>query len=180
MRREHCSPRSAPAASATPPTASSPPTPGKRPSPSSQLSCPRRRLSGSAEKRRRHLAPGSVFESAEGARSAPNSSVAGIIARTGQLLNGFSHQAKPATRNSDGRAITDSAARSAPRRRKPPPHPWAADICTRARARRASHSHATRVLGCAWSQIIWRLWHDHQPYDPLQHTALQHLITARG
>jgi transposase len=58
--------------------------------------------------------------------------------------------------------------------------PWAADIYDRARARGASHTHATRVLGRAWSQVIWRLWHDHDTYDPLQHTALQRLITAGG
>ena len=58
--------------------------------------------------------------------------------------------------------------------------PWAADIYDRARARGASHTHATRVLGRAWSQIIWRLWHDHDTYDPHRHTALQHLIAARG
>jgi transposase len=58
--------------------------------------------------------------------------------------------------------------------------PWAADIYNRARARGASHTHATRVLGRAWSQVIWRLWHDHATYDPNQHTALQTLIAARG
>jgi transposase len=43
-------------------------------------------------------------------------------------------------------------------------NPWAADIYDRARARGASHTHATRILGRAWSQIIWRLWHDHDTY----------------
>jgi transposase len=59
-------------------------------------------------------------------------------------------------------------------------NPWAADIYQRARARGASHTHATRVLGRAWSQIIWRLWHDHDSYDPGRHTALQRLLAARG
>ena len=45
-------------------------------------------------------------------------------------------------------------------------NPWAADIYKRARARGASHAHASRILGRAWSQIIWRLWHDHDTYDP--------------
>jgi hypothetical protein len=45
-------------------------------------------------------------------------------------------------------------------------NPWAADIYDRAGARGASHTHATRILGRAWSQIIWRLWHDHDTYDP--------------
>ena len=57
-------------------------------------------------------------------------------------------------------------------------NPWAADIYDRARARGASHTHATRILGRAWSQIIWRLWHDHDTYDPERHTALQRLIAA--
>jgi transposase len=59
-------------------------------------------------------------------------------------------------------------------------NPWAADIYQRARARGASHTHATRILGRAWSQIIWRLWHDHDTYDPRQHTALQRVIAAGG
>src|SRR5207248_3314018 len=57
-------------------------------------------------------------------------------------------------------------------------NPWAADIYNRARARGASHTHATRILGRAWSQIIWRVWRDHDSYYPHQHTALQKLIAA--
>jgi transposase len=57
-------------------------------------------------------------------------------------------------------------------------NPWAADIYQRARARGAGHAHAARILGRAWSQIIWRLWHDHDTYDPHQHTALQRLIAT--
>jgi transposase len=59
-------------------------------------------------------------------------------------------------------------------------NPWAADIYTRARARGATHPHAARILGRAWSQIIWRLWHDHDTYKAERHTALQHLTAARG
>ena len=59
-------------------------------------------------------------------------------------------------------------------------NPWAADIYQRARARGASHTHATRILGRAESQIIWRLWHDHDTYNPLQHTALHRVIAAGG
>ena len=59
-------------------------------------------------------------------------------------------------------------------------NPWAADIYQRARARGASHTHATRILGRAWSQIIWRLWHDHDTYDPNKHTARLRLIAAEG
>jgi transposase len=59
-------------------------------------------------------------------------------------------------------------------------NPWAADIYNRARARGASHTHATRILGRAWSQVIWRIWQDHDTYNPQQHTALQHLKAATG
>jgi hypothetical protein len=58
-------------------------------------------------------------------------------------------------------------------------NPWAHDIYTRARARGASHAHASRILGRSWSQVIWRLWVDHDTYDPEQHTARQRLITTR-
>ena len=57
-------------------------------------------------------------------------------------------------------------------------NPWAADIYDRARARGASHAHASRILGRAWCQVIWRLWQDHDTYDPEQHTALQRVIAA--
>ena len=57
-------------------------------------------------------------------------------------------------------------------------NPWAADIYDRARARGCSHQHAIRILGRAWCGVIWRLWHDHDTYDPARHTALQRLIAT--
>ena len=57
-------------------------------------------------------------------------------------------------------------------------NPWAADIYQRARARGAGHAHAARILGRAWSQVIWRLWQDHDTYTPATHPALQRLIAA--
>ncbi len=54
-------------------------------------------------------------------------------------------------------------------------NPWAADIYARARARGATHQHATRILGRAWSNVIWRIWQDQTIYDPARHTALQRL-----
>jgi transposase len=57
-------------------------------------------------------------------------------------------------------------------------NPWAADIYDRAQARGASHPHAARILGRAWCQVIWRLWHDPDTYNPAKHTALQPLIAA--
>jgi hypothetical protein len=57
-------------------------------------------------------------------------------------------------------------------------NPWATDIYQRARDRGAGHAHAARTLGRAWSQVIWRLWHDHDTYDPSRHTARRRLLTA--
>jgi transposase len=59
-------------------------------------------------------------------------------------------------------------------------NPWANDIYTRARARGATHPHAIRILGRAWTHVIWRIWHDHTTYDPTKHRALQHLTTQQG
>ena len=57
-------------------------------------------------------------------------------------------------------------------------NPWAEDIYKRAIARGASHPHAIRILGRAWCAVIWRLWQDHDTYDPNRHTALQHLLAT--
>jgi transposase len=57
-------------------------------------------------------------------------------------------------------------------------NPWAADIYARAKARGASHQHAIRILGRAWCGVIWRLWHDHDVYDPARHTALQRVLAT--
>ena len=59
-------------------------------------------------------------------------------------------------------------------------NPWADDIYTRARKRGASHAHAARILGRSWTQIIWRLWQDHDTYNPTKHTARQRLLTPEG
>jgi transposase len=58
-------------------------------------------------------------------------------------------------------------------------NPWAKDIYQRARARGKSHPHAIRILGRAWCGVIWRLWQDHDTYDPARHTALQALLAAQ-
>jgi transposase len=57
-------------------------------------------------------------------------------------------------------------------------NPWAADIYNRARARGKTHQHAIRILGRAWCGVIWRLWTDHDVYDPERHTARQRLTAA--
>jgi transposase len=59
-------------------------------------------------------------------------------------------------------------------------NPWAADIYQRARQRGCNHPHAIRILGRAWLRILWRCWHDHTPYDPTRHGALQRLLTNTG
>ena len=58
-------------------------------------------------------------------------------------------------------------------------NPWAADIYQRAIARGATHPHAIRILARAWCGVIWRLWQDHDTYDPAQHTALQRLLATQ-
>ena len=59
-------------------------------------------------------------------------------------------------------------------------HPWARDVYQRARARGCDHPHAIRILGRAWTRILWRCWQDHTPYDPTKHRALNTLLTQQG
>jgi transposase len=59
-------------------------------------------------------------------------------------------------------------------------NPWANDIYQRARARGHDHPHAIRILGRAWLRVIWRLWHDHTPYDPQRHGSLNRLLATTG
>ena len=59
-------------------------------------------------------------------------------------------------------------------------NPWATDIYQRARARGCDHPHAIRILGRAWLRIIWRIWQNHETYDPTKHGRLQHLIATQG
>jgi transposase len=50
----------------------------------------------------------------------------------------------------------------------------------RARARGHDHPHAIRILGRAWLRIIWRLWQDHNTYDPNRHGSLNRLLATKG
>jgi transposase len=59
-------------------------------------------------------------------------------------------------------------------------HPWARDLYQRARARGADHPHAIRILGRAWTRILWRCWQDHTTYDPTQHRALTRHLAHQG
>jgi len=59
-------------------------------------------------------------------------------------------------------------------------HPWAHDVYRRARARGCDHPHAIRILGRAWTRVLWRCWQDRRPYEPARHGALSALIAQRG
>ncbi len=59
-------------------------------------------------------------------------------------------------------------------------HPWAKDVYQRARARGCTHPHAIRILGRAWTRVLWRCWQDHTPYDPTQHNALNTILATKG
>jgi transposase len=59
-------------------------------------------------------------------------------------------------------------------------HPWAEDVYRRARERGADHPHAIRILGRAWTRVLWRCWVDQVPYDPTRHGNLRRLQTAGG
>jgi transposase len=59
-------------------------------------------------------------------------------------------------------------------------HPWAHDIYQRARARGCTHPHAIRILGRAWTRVLWRCRQDHTPYNPTQHKALNTLLAQKG
>jgi transposase len=56
--------------------------------------------------------------------------------------------------------------------------PWAAHIYAQARARGHDHPHAVRILARAWIRVIYRCWHNNQPYNPDLHGGAQKLPTA--
>jgi transposase len=59
-------------------------------------------------------------------------------------------------------------------------HPWARDVYQRARARGCDHPHAIRILGRAWTRVLWRCWQNHTPYQPAKHRKLQQLLATQG
>ncbi len=59
-------------------------------------------------------------------------------------------------------------------------HPWANDVYQRARAHGADHPHAIRILGRAWTRVIWQCWQHNTPYNPNQHRALNTLLAQKG
>jgi len=56
--------------------------------------------------------------------------------------------------------------------------PWAASIYANARARGHDHPHAIRILARAWIRVIYRCWHEHQPYNPNLHGGAQKVANA--
>jgi transposase len=48
---------------------------------------------------------------------------------------------------------------------------WAARVHADARARGCTHPHAIRILGRAWTRVLWRAWQDRTPYHPAKHPA---------
>jgi transposase len=59
-------------------------------------------------------------------------------------------------------------------------HPWAHDVYHRAASRGCEHPHATRILGRAWTRVLWRCWQDNTPYDITQHRAATRHLTTKG
>jgi transposase len=59
-------------------------------------------------------------------------------------------------------------------------HPCAHRVYADARARGHDHQRAIRTLGTAWLRVLWRCWHDHQPYDPTRHGALTRQLALHG
>jgi transposase len=59
-------------------------------------------------------------------------------------------------------------------------HPWAKHVYTQARNRGCDHPHAIRILGRAWTRILWNCWQNNTPYDPTKHGNLQRLQTTTG
>ena len=51
-------------------------------------------------------------------------------------------------------------------------HPWAREVYADAIARGQDHPHAIRILGRAWTRVLWRCWQDGVPYDPAKHGNL--------
>jgi transposase len=59
-------------------------------------------------------------------------------------------------------------------------HPWAHHTYQRARQRGCDHPHAIRILGRAWTRVLWRCWQDGAPYDPTRHRNLNRLLATGG
>jgi transposase len=58
--------------------------------------------------------------------------------------------------------------------------PWARNLYQSARDRGADHPHACRILGRAWTRVLWRCWQDRVPYDPTKHRTPTRLNRHEG
>ena len=56
--------------------------------------------------------------------------------------------------------------------------PWAADVYKRARARGCDHPHAIRILGRAWTRVLWRAWTNGEPYNPAKHASAKPFLAT--
>ncbi len=59
-------------------------------------------------------------------------------------------------------------------------HPWARDVYQRAIDRGCDHPHATRILGRAWTRVLWHCWQDGLTNDPTRHRALTRHLNQQG
>jgi transposase len=59
-------------------------------------------------------------------------------------------------------------------------NPWAHDVYQRARARGADHPHAIRILGRAWTRILWACWQNNTTYNINHHRAATRHLAAQG
>jgi transposase len=59
-------------------------------------------------------------------------------------------------------------------------NPWAHDVYQRARQRGADHPHAIRILGRAWTRILWACWQNNTTYNINNHRAALRHIQQQG
>jgi transposase len=59
-------------------------------------------------------------------------------------------------------------------------HPWAHDVYQRAIDRGCDHPHAIRILGRAWTRVLWTCWQNNTPYNSNNHRAAQRHLTHQG
>jgi transposase len=59
-------------------------------------------------------------------------------------------------------------------------HPWARDVYQRAINRGADHPHAIRILGRAWTRVLWACWQTNTTYNINNHRAALRHIHQQG
>ena len=48
---------------------------------------------------------------------------------------------------------------------------WAKAYYQQQRERGRSHHQAVRALACKWQRVLFRCWHNHEPYDDARYVA---------